>query len=142
MPPIRSLLLLVALFSAACASAGTLPPVPAPAELPDLETAVMEDPDDVLSGLRLASGYRAAGRIEEAGALVTQLTIEHPGTLSGLVSFSTLTFATAPTPGVGYYMRVADTDPATLPLAIEVLLSSPRAGQLLSLVSGGATLLW
>jgi hypothetical protein len=73
---------------------------------------------------------------------VTQLTIEHPGTLSGLVSFSTLTFATAPTPGVGYYMRVTDTDPATLPLAIDVLLSSPLTGQLLSLVSGGATLLW
>jgi hypothetical protein len=39
-------------------------------------------------------------------------------------------------------MRVTDTDPATLPLAIDVLLSSPLTGQLLSLVSGGATLLW
>jgi thioredoxin-like negative regulator of GroEL len=47
--------------------------VSAPAEPPDLETAVMEDPDDVLSGLRLASGYRAAGRIAEAGALVDHL---------------------------------------------------------------------
>jgi hypothetical protein len=72
----------------------------------------------------------------------TQLTIEHPGTLTGLLSFSTLTFATPPTPGVGYYMRVTDTDPTTLPLVIEVLLSSPLTGLLLSLVSGGATLLW
>jgi TolB-like protein len=382
MPPFRSLLLLVALSAAVCASAGTLPPVPAPAELPDLEAAVVEDPGDVLSGLRLASGYRAAGRIAEAGAFVdhllegspedpgllvmsgliredagdlagarlaydavlaggragameaevrgrrevvrraelraevagalaredaaaqaapdaatvgvfpflyegddpdweplalaipemlatdlavtgrlrvlerlhvqalldelalgesgrvdestaarsgrllgaanivqgrfriegstrigvdaavvavrtpglgrvdplsgenaierlftlnvsgavfddmpltsmggsltlftgstfqnmdptvTQLTIEHPGTLTGLPSFSALTFATAPTPGVGYYMRVTDIDPLTLPLASEVLLSSPLTGLLLSLLSGGATLLW
>jgi tetratricopeptide (TPR) repeat protein len=90
MPPFRSLSLLVVLSAAACASAGTLPPVPAPAELPDLEAAVMEDPDDVLSGLRLASGYRAAGRIEEAGALVDLLLEglpEDPGLLvmSGLI---------------------------------------------------------
>jgi hypothetical protein len=39
-------------------------------------------------------------------------------------------------------MRVTDTDPTTLPLVIEVLLSSPLTGLLLSLVSGGATLLW
>jgi hypothetical protein len=72
----------------------------------------------------------------------TQLTIEHPGTLAGLLSFSSLTFATPPTQGVGYYMRVTDTDPATLPLIIEVLLSSPLLGGLLSLVSGGAGLVW
>jgi hypothetical protein len=72
----------------------------------------------------------------------TQLTIEHPGTLAGLLSFSSLTFATPPTPGVGYYVRVTDTDPLTLPLVVEVLLSSPLTGLLLSLVGGGATLLW
>ena len=68
----------------ACAGSAGLPPVPSPAELPALEATVSADPGDVEAGLRLAAGYRDAGRSADGQALIAELllvTPEDPGLL-------------------------------------------------------------
>lgn len=57
----------------ACATTGSQLAVPSPAEIPGLEARVAEDPQDVETALYLASGYREAGRTDEARELVVAL---------------------------------------------------------------------
>lgn len=65
--------LALALATTACASTGSLPPTPSPAEIPSLEAAVASDPGDVDAGLRLAAAYRGVDRMPEARAVVDTL---------------------------------------------------------------------
>jgi tetratricopeptide (TPR) repeat protein len=64
---------------AGCATSGTLPPAPSPAEIPALEAAFASDPGDIDAGLRLAAGYRAGDRIAEARSVVDGLLETLPG---------------------------------------------------------------
>ncbi len=70
----RLAVMLALVSCSGCASTGTGMAVPTPAEIPALEAHVARDPGDVEAGLRLASGYRDAGRIDEARGLVATLT--------------------------------------------------------------------
>ena len=56
-----------------CGAGSATLPVPGPAEIPGLESRMVEAPDDVDTGLLLAAGYREAGRLDEARALVASL---------------------------------------------------------------------
>ena len=81
----------VAFVVAGCATRGGLPPVPTPAEIPSLESAVEADPGDLRSGLRLAAGYREAQRFDDARRLVDELLLiapDDPGVvvMSGLLA--------------------------------------------------------
>lgn len=64
-------LMLSALALTSCASGGGLPPVPTAAEIPSLEAQVDADPSDADAGLRLASAYHEAGRIQDASSLIS-----------------------------------------------------------------------
>lgn len=62
--------LALALTAVACASAGTNSLVPTEAELPALEARVESDSTDVEALVQLGAGYREAGRLNEAAALL------------------------------------------------------------------------
>ena len=62
-----------ALLLGGCGAGSATLPVPGPAEIPGLESRMAEAPDDVDTGLLLAAGYREAGRLDEARALVSSL---------------------------------------------------------------------
>ncbi|MBT8487846.1 MAG: hypothetical protein HKN72_00205 [Gemmatimonadetes bacterium] len=61
-------------LSAGCAGSATDLEPPAPAEIPALEARVGSDSTDIEAGLHLASGYREAGRVDDARELVESLT--------------------------------------------------------------------
>jgi Tfp pilus assembly protein PilF len=66
----RLLVTLAALVgSIGCASSG-LPAPPTPEEIPALEGRVRSDPGDVGAAVALAAGYREAGRVEDARAVL------------------------------------------------------------------------
>lgn len=64
-----SLLALAGLLVTGCASAGS-PAVPTARELPALEARLASDPDDVATMAQLGAGYREAGRLDEARAIL------------------------------------------------------------------------
>jgi tetratricopeptide (TPR) repeat protein len=57
---------LAILASWGCAASTGASFVPAPEEMPALEAAVAEDPDDLEAAIRLGAGYRAAGDLDSA----------------------------------------------------------------------------
>lgn len=109
-PPHLKAALVVLAFSAGCASAGAELAIPTPAELPALEARVAEDPGDVEAGLHLASGYREAGRLEDARELVESL-IESAPDDPGLLVMQGLLAEDAGEHGeaVGFYQAFLDT---------------------------------
>jgi tetratricopeptide (TPR) repeat protein len=79
---LRSSLMLAALAApvlSACGPSFRLPPPPAAAELPRLEARVAAAPSDPELAVRLAHGYYAAGRLEEARPLLERATTQRPG---------------------------------------------------------------
>lgn len=77
-------IVLLALLVSGCAGSVGLPAVPSPTEVAELEAVFDSDPGDVETGLRLAAGYRSAGRTDEGAALVgrlLELRPEDPGVL-------------------------------------------------------------
>lgn len=70
----RWLALPILLAASGCAGGGAALSAPPPGQIPSLEQRIAEDPGDVETGLRLAAGYREAGRSEEARDLVASLT--------------------------------------------------------------------
>ncbi len=65
------------LLLAACGPAPG-PAVPAPAALPALEAALAREPGDAQAAVRLASGYRAAGRLDDARVVLEQARANSP----------------------------------------------------------------
>ncbi|MDX1492914.1 MAG: CsgG/HfaB family protein [Longimicrobiales bacterium] len=84
-PPILSVLALLFLGVAGCASMGGVTAVPSPDEIPGLESRIASDPEDLETGLRLAAAYRGAERYDEAAVLVDRLALVYEDDLGLLV---------------------------------------------------------